>query len=84
VGSDSNRKIVIFLTDKKPKGIFEDEENVTPLKSEFAPDADDLTSSVESVEPSVTSDMETEGETVVLEATHPAEDYSIDDEDEAK
>ena len=84
VGSDSNRKIVIFLTDKKPQGIFEDEENVTPLKSEFAPDADDLTSSVESVEPSVTSDMETEGETVVLEATHPAEDYSIDDEDEVK
>lgn len=25
VGSDSNRKIVIFLTDKKPQGIFEDE-----------------------------------------------------------
>ena len=84
VGSDSNRKIVIFLTDKKPQGIFEEEETVTPLKSEFAPDADDLTSSIESVEPSVTSDMETEAETVVLEATHPAEDYSVDDEDEAK
>ena len=25
VGSDNNRKIVIFLTDKKPKGIFEEE-----------------------------------------------------------
>ena len=25
VGSDSNRKIVIFLTDKKPQGIFEEE-----------------------------------------------------------
>ena len=84
VGSDSNRKIVIFLTDKKPQGIFEEEESVTPLKSEFAPDADDLTASIESVEPSVTSDMETEGETVVLEATHPAEDYPADDEDEAK
>ena len=84
VGSDSNRKIVIFLTDKKPQGIFEEEESVTPLKSEFAPDADDLTSSIEGVEPSVTSDMETEIETVVLEATHPAEDYLADDEDEAK
>ena len=84
VGSDSNRKIVIFLTDKKPQGIFEEEETVTPLKSEFAPDSDDLTTSIEGVEPSVTSDMETEGETVVFEATHPAEDYSVDDEDEAK
>ena len=27
VGSDNNRKIVIYLTDKKPKGIFDDEEN---------------------------------------------------------
>ena len=27
VGSDSNRKIVIFLTDKKPQGIFEEEKN---------------------------------------------------------
>ena len=25
VGSDNNRKIVIFLTDKKPQGIFEEE-----------------------------------------------------------
>ena len=84
VGSDSNRKIVIYLTDKKPQGIFEEEETVTPLKSEFAPDADDVTASVEGVEPSVTSDMETEGETVVLETTHPAEDYLVDDEDENK
>ena len=82
VGSDSNRKIVIFLTDKKPKGIFEEEETVTPLKTEFAPDADDITDSVEAVEPSVTSDEEIEGETVVLETTHPAEDYSLDSEDE--
>ena len=78
VGSDSNRKIVIFLTDKKPKGIFEEEETVTPLKSEFAPDADDLTSTMESVEPSVTSDEETESETVVFEKTHPADDIAAD------
>ena len=82
VGSDSNRKIVIFLTDKKPQGIFEEEETVTPLKSEFAPDADDVTASVEAVEPSVTSDEETENETVVLETTHPAEDYTLDSDDE--
>ena len=27
VGSDNNRKIVIFLTDKKPKGVFEEDKN---------------------------------------------------------
>ena len=84
VGSDSNRKIVIFLTDKKPVGIFEEEETVTPLKTEFAPDADDVTESIEAVEPSVTSDEETEGETVVLENTHPAEDYSVDNDEDEK
>ena len=84
VGSDSNRKIVIFLTDKKPQGIFEEEETVTPLKTEFAPDADDVTDSVEAVEPSVVSDEDNDGETVILETTHPAEDYSVDDDDEEK
>ena len=84
VGSDSNRKIVIYLTDKKPKNIFEEEETVTPLKSEFAPDADDLTSSIASVEPAVTSDEETEGETVILEQTHPDADYAVESDDEIK
>ena len=31
IGSDNNRKIVIFLTDKKPQGIFE-EENTAPVE----------------------------------------------------
>ena len=31
IGSDNNRKIVIYLTDKKPEGIFEDEVNDTEL-----------------------------------------------------
>ena len=82
VGSDGNRKIVIFLTDKKPQGIFEEEEKVTPLKTEFAPDADDVTGSVAAVEPSVTSDEETDAETVVFEQTHPAEDFVDDSDDE--
>ena len=29
IGSDNNRKIVIYLTDKKPKGIFEEDEVAT-------------------------------------------------------
>ena len=35
VGSDNNRKIVIFLTDKKPEGIFE-EENTAVAEAEVA------------------------------------------------
>ena len=34
IGSDNNRKIVIFLTDKKPQGIFE-EENAAPKEAEI-------------------------------------------------
>jgi spoIIIJ-associated protein len=38
IGSDNNRKIVIFLTDKKPEGIFEEKAPETPLVEEFAKD----------------------------------------------
>ena len=83
IGSDSNRKIVIYLTDKKPKEVFEDDETVTPLKSEFEHDTDDLTDSVAAVEPSVTSDdEETEGETVAFEQTQPDDDYTVDADEE--
>ncbi len=37
VGTDNNRKIVIYLTDKKPKGLFENEG--TPIADDFADDA---------------------------------------------
>ena len=42
IGSDNNRKIVIFLTDKKPEGVFEDEkpEAETLLEETSAPTAD--------------------------------------------
>ena len=84
VGSDSNRKIVIYLTDKKPKGIFEEEESATPLKTEFASDSDDVTASTAATEPTVTSDEERECETVIVETTHPAGDYESDDDDDIK
>ena len=83
VGSDGNRKIVIFLTDKKPKGIFE-EQSETDLKTEFAPDADDVTASIEALDPTVTSDEEVEAETVAFEATHPAEEYSSSEDEDLK
>ena len=42
IGSDNNRKIVIFLTDKKPEGVFEDEkpEAETLLEETSAPTAE--------------------------------------------
>lgn len=44
IGSDNNRKIVIYLTDKKPKGLFDEEpKEVTPLATEFKRDEDDVT-----------------------------------------
>ena len=36
VGSDNNRKIVIFLTDKKPQGIFEEDEKAEVANSDAA------------------------------------------------
>ena len=80
IGSDNNRKIVIYLTDKKPKEIFDDEEKFTPLAEEFAPDADDVTASIAAIDSTVTSDIDPESvpfETVAVEQTHPAEEASV-------
>ena len=81
IGSDNNRKIVIFLTDKKPQGIFE-EEKKTPLAEEFAATEDDVR--IDDIEASVTTDAE-ENETVTVKQTFPdeSENYadSIDDSD---
>ncbi len=82
IGSDNNRKIVIFLTDKKPQGIFE-EEKKTPLAEEFAPAEDDVR--IDDIDESVTADTEEDGETVAVKQTFPdeSETYSesIDDSD---
>ena len=84
IGSDNNRKIVIFLTDKKPRGIFDEEETTTSLKTEFANDADDLSEGVGAVDVVVTSEEEAENETVALEQTQPADDVSLDEDDDIK
>ena len=80
IGSDNNRKIVIFLTDKKPQGIFE--EKKTSLNEEFAPIEDDVR--IDDIEESVSASNE-EGETVTVKQTYPdeSENYSesIDDSD---
>lgn len=84
IGSENNRKIVIFLTDKKPEGIFEEEsevESTTSLRDEFAPDADDV--SVGAVDVSVSVD-DAEDETVTVETTVPdeSEELVIDEDDD--
>ena len=71
IGADNNRKIVIFLTDKKPKELFEEDEkkNNTSLGEEFAPEEDDLTSSIANVEVSAQADLseeEAKDETVTI------------------
>ena len=80
IGSDNNRKIVIFLTDKKPQGIFEEEK--TSLNEEFAPIEDDVR--IDDIDESVSASNE-EGETVTVKQTYPdeSENYSesIDDSD---
>ncbi len=82
IGSDNNRKIVIFLTDKKPEGIFEDEKPKTSLTEEFKPDEDEVT--VGDIETSVVAD-DASVEADVVEQARPdeSESYidSIDDSD---
>jgi spoIIIJ-associated protein len=69
IGSDNNRKIVIFLTDKKPQGIFE-EEKKTPLAEEFAPDAEENATTVDTIDASQpASETESDSDVVAIERT---------------
>lgn len=71
IGSDNNRKIVIYLTDKKPQEILDDEDGITPLAEEFAPDTEETVPAVQ--EPTATVG-DAPDETVVIEQTVPAEE----------
>ncbi len=80
IGSDNNRKIVIYLTDKKPKGLFE-EEKKTPLSEDFASDeSTEITNSILGSELSADSD-ETSTELLTVEALRPADEIVDEDED---
>ena len=50
VGSDNNRKIVIYLTDKKPKEIFEEEAVEAPVNEEITAEEAEATATVEAAE----------------------------------
>jgi hypothetical protein len=52
IGSDNNRKIVIYLTDKKPVEIFKDEEELdTVAERDTVVSADAMTEAVPAEEP---------------------------------
>ena len=74
IGSDNNRKIVIFLTDKKPQGIFE--EKKTPLNEEFAENEEDVR--IDDIDESVSLGNE-ENETLTVKQTYPDESETYAD-----
>ena len=84
VGADNNRKIVIYLTDKKPEGIFE-EEKKTPIAEEFKPDEEDFTTigSIDAVTaPELGEDEADENLIVAVEEAIPDEAEDIVDSDD--
>jgi predicted RNA-binding protein Jag len=84
IGSDNNRKIVIFLTDKKPEGIFEEKAPETPLVEEFAKDEMDNSSEVLGNLDAYTTADEIETDVTAVEATRAAEDIFEDDDFDVK
>ncbi len=74
IGADNNRKVVIYLTDKKPAGIFEEENT----------EAEESTSAFEAAVTSDLSPEEQANETVAVEQTAPADDLVIVDDEEVK
>jgi hypothetical protein len=84
IGSDNNRKIVIFLTDKKPEGIFEEKAPETPLAEEFAKDEMDNSSEILGVLDSYTQADEIDTDVQAVEATRCAEDIIEEDSSDIK
>ena len=58
IGSDNNRKIVIYLTDKKPKEIFEEEteEKLAPVEETVAEATEEVAEAVETAEAAPTEE----------------------------
>ena len=69
VGSDNNRKIVIYLTDKKPEGIFE-EKKKTPIAEDFKVEEDDLTPSIIGAVDAIVAVSDEADAIVAIEATN--------------
>ena len=76
VGADNNRKIVIYLTDKKPEGIFDEDKELS--------DTDEYAQNIGAIDQSASADLTDEelaDETVSIENTSPAEEIAADDSD---
>jgi spoIIIJ-associated protein len=79
VGTDTNRKIVIYLIDKKPEELFEAGD---PVGEDFIKDESDLTDSIGAYEQVLASEAE-ENEVVACEITEPdSDDESISFDEE--
>ena len=74
IGADNNRKIVIFLTDKKPEGIFEEKAPETPLVEEFAKDEMDNSSEILGMLDSYAEADEIDTDVQAVETTRSADD----------
>ncbi len=80
IGSDNNRKIVIYLTDKKPKGLFDEDIEVPEIKDMqeeangdyIAPDL------------SISDSLNASDETITVEPTIPDENDDIVDDGDFK
>ncbi len=78
VGSDNNRKIVIYLTDKKPQGIFEEKEiEIRDMQEE---------DNGEYISPDLTlqDSLNSSDETIVVKPTIPDSDDDIVDDGDVK
>ena len=76
IGSDNNRRIIIFLTEKKPKGVFESDNQDEMV-------ADETNDVVQSVDQIVSSDEETnDADTVTIVNTHPDSECECENDEE--
>ena len=82
IGSDNNRKIVIYLTDKKPKGIFE-EDTVAKESTSAAEEVvaeDEIVENTAVIEQSATASDDCD-EVVSIEQTAPADEIATSEDD---
>ena len=84
IGSDNNRKIVIFLTDKKPEGIFEEKAPETSLVEEFAKDEMDNTSDILGALDTYTQADDVDTDIEAVEATRAADEIIDEDASDIK
>lgn len=86
IGSDNNRKIVIYLTDKKPQGIFDDENEVKTEANDGIATLEETSeqSPISDVEPEVEVEVEVVTDETVSDDINEAVEAADDVEPEAE